>query len=99
MGDNGTATIKVELQFNLALLEYASQIILERYNLDVSMFTAQELVDAWTKAVQHRLEIWAEDTDHFLASNGSEERFFQVLLDERDALRGRGACSPSHFVV
>ncbi len=69
--------------------------MLERYNVDVSAFTAQELVEAWTKAVQHRLESWAEDTYHFLASNGGEERLLQTLLDQRDILPGGEGCPPA----
>jgi hypothetical protein len=81
MSAESMATVEVELHFNLALLEYASQRVLERYNMDVSMFSAQELIEAWAKAVQHHLESWARDTDHFLASNGNEKAFLNTLLE------------------
>jgi hypothetical protein len=43
------------------------------------MFSAQELIEAWAKAVQHHLESWARDTDHFLASNAAPRTRAQAL--------------------
>jgi hypothetical protein len=76
---NGTATIAVQIPFNLALLEYQSQITLERYGLSIEGFKQADLVTAWTKAVQIHLEHLAEDTDHFLSRNGNEEVFLDAL--------------------
>jgi len=76
---NGVTTIEVKLPLNLALLEYQSQIALERWNMDVEDFNQADLIAAWTKAIQLHLEHQAEDTDCFLARNGNEEIFLNAL--------------------
>lgn len=76
---NGTATIKVKLDINVALLLYQSAITLGKFDVDIEDYTQEELIEAWAKAVQHRLERWASDTDHFLDANGTEEVFLDTL--------------------
>jgi hypothetical protein len=77
--NNGAVTITVQLPLNLALLEYQSQIALERWDRDVEDFNQADLIAAWTKAIQLHLEHQAEDTDYFLARNGNEEIFLNAL--------------------
>lgn len=76
---NGTATITVNLDFNVALLLYQSAITLGKLDIDAEDYTQEELIAAWTKAIQHRLDAWARDTDHFLDANGNEEVFLDAL--------------------
>jgi hypothetical protein len=81
MSANNVASVEVKLDFNLGLLLYQSQCVLERYGLDVAMFDTQELLDSWTAAIRHHLRAWAGDTDDFLAHNGQEEAFLRALLE------------------
>jgi len=73
------ATINLTIELNLALLEYQSHTVLNRWNESIEDYTQQELITAWTKAVQLHLERQAESTDHFLACNGNEEVFLDAL--------------------
>jgi hypothetical protein len=81
MNAENVATVEVKLDFNLSLLLYQSQCVLERYGLDVSMFDTQELLDSWTVVIRDHLKAWALDTDHFLANNGKGDAFVSALLE------------------
>jgi hypothetical protein len=76
---NGAVTIAVQIPLNVALLGYQSQIALERWEMNVEDFTTEEMITAWTKAVQLHLEHLAEDTDFFLARNANEDVFLDAL--------------------
>jgi hypothetical protein len=80
MVNNGRFTITLNLELDRPLVEAYTQEVLSHYNMDVSAFTEEEIAQAWLAAIQHRLELLAEDSDEFLAHNGTEERFFQALL-------------------
>ena len=99
MKRDGVFTITLKLDLNWALVEYHTQDILSNYNLDITAFTREEIAAAWLAAIQHRLEAMAEDSDYFLAANGTEERFFQTLFTEQDTLRGGEGCSFPLLVV
>jgi hypothetical protein len=82
MDRNGVLTVTLKLDLNWALVEWYTQQLLSRYNMGISQFTREDIAAAWTAAVQHRMELLAEDGDEFLAHNGTEERFFQVLFGD-----------------
>jgi len=76
---NAVATINLTIELNLALLEYQSHTVLNNWGESIEHYTQEELVTAWTKAVQLHLDRQAESTDHFLSLNGNEEVFLDAL--------------------
>ena len=82
MNQDGVLTIELKLHLNWALVEWYTDGLLRNYNMDISTFTREEIARAWIAAVQDKMERYAQDPDWFLDNNGSEERFFQVLLGE-----------------
>ena len=76
---NAVATIEVKLELNLALLEYQSYVVLNNWGERIEDYTQEELITAWTKAVQRHLDHQAESTDCFLSRNGNEEVFLDAL--------------------
>lgn len=77
--DAGATTIHVKLNLNMALLEYQSQVVLEKVGYDVTHFNRHQLTQAWGKAIQDHLARQAQDTDFLLAQNGNDEVFLDAL--------------------
>ena len=77
--DAGATTIHVKLHLNMALLEYQSQVVLEKVGRNVADFNRHQLTKAWGKAVQAHLARQAQDTDFFLSQNGNDELFLDAL--------------------
>ena len=79
---HSTFTITLQLDLDWPLVEDHTQGILSEQGLDITDFTPDEISEAWTETVRHYLEKAAEDSDHFLRQNGTDERFLKMLLGE-----------------
>ena len=79
---DSTFTITLQLDLDWPLVEDHTQEILSHSGLDITDFTPDEISEAWTETVRHYLEKAAEDSDHFLRQNGTDERFLKTLLGE-----------------
>ena len=99
MNQDGVFTINLSLDLNWALVECYTQDILSNWDLDITDFTREEIAQAWLAAIQHRLDLIAEDSDRFLSRNSTEKRFFQALLHGQDTPRERGDCGSPLVVV
>ena len=99
MNQDGVFTMNLSLDLNWALVECYTQDILSNWDLDITDFTREEIAQAWLAAIQHRLDLIAEDSDCFLSRNSTEKRFIQVLFHEQDPPRERGDCGSPLLVI
>ena len=99
MNQDGVFTMNLSLDLNWALVECYTQDILSNWDLDITDFTREEIAQAWLAAIQHRLDLIAEDSDRFLCRNSTEKCFFQALLHGQDTPREWRDCGSSLVVV